>query len=1060
MKGRKIVGILICTLLIVSELGSIIAIADEIDQESPEGASFTVQTHPQIWHAQAFKPQSSTLTKVELFMDKTSGNPGEFILSIRHNTPDSADLTSITKQSSQIGDPPTHWEEFDFPDVSVTPGDTYFIIFTAPNSGYSTDIYTIRGPGSGFHYPNGNYWIMQEGVSPWEEWDNDLSFRTYKPSSNYPPNKPNPPSGPTYGDTGVEYTYTASTTDSDGDQIYYQFDWGSGQGASGWLGPYNSGSTASASKIWNEESIYDVRVRAKDTNDAITDWSDPLPVTIVEAEDPCDPPSVTTGSASYISCINGLFYGNLDDLGGANSCDVWFVYDTTSHVNWYDYERETTHETKYNSGSFESSFLPMGGTMYYRAVASNNGGTSPGAEKSFKCPCFDLDPQCLDFGEVAIRKTATKTFEIWNDGDFGLNYEFSWGSWISEVTPTSGSSTGEHDTISVTIDTSGLSIGEKEHYIEIDNGCPIPGYFKYPVKVKVVHSIAPPDATLTTSDIDFHLYGETPPIGAINLYLDKWSSIPSKMDSASYGHYGYEANTNNGYQRAAIKAEYDNLIPEVPLIPETVGVETLLRATYTVPVTTAPNTLHFAKISLSAECNGHIRIFDLGSSNALVTICIREGIEETYPYSQFSVAHEVLNKYEVGAFIQGGKKTISKTYFPSNNYVGALLAEGKTYSIWISTSVNLLLEGMNIDVPFVGKVGYYGKGWADIKLNIDSINIDYENPPPSPPESEHPPEITGFTGSKNLVAGLEGTYTVSATDRNGDSLVFKYYWGDGSESDWTGTTKKHSYDTPGKYYVSVQAKEETIYELKSNITEPIEITVLRPKGHLIIESPSSGDTLIGGTSKTIKWKIHGTNVGGGAGDLVHLVLYKENDPDFHREITSEPISVHEYKFEWNVPNDITSDNDYRIIFWNNPACGISDKFTIKINRAPNQPNKPSGPTNIKRNKQYCYSGLTTDPDGDQLYYQWSWGDGTTSEWLGPYNSGDTIEACHTWKNVQEAQVRLRAKDIHGVQGDWSDSTISRFKSRENILLRFLNYFPLLEKLLQLPIFKQIFNIFQ
>jgi hypothetical protein len=93
------------------------------------------------------------------------------------------------------------------------------------------------------------------------------------------PNKPSTPVGPPSGKIGEEYTYSSSTTDPDNDQIYYRFDWGDGTD-SGWLGPYESGEVCEASHIWTVKGNFEIKVRAKDTNDLVSDWSDPLSVTM------------------------------------------------------------------------------------------------------------------------------------------------------------------------------------------------------------------------------------------------------------------------------------------------------------------------------------------------------------------------------------------------------------------------------------------------------------------------------------------------------------------------------------------------------------------------------------------------------------------------------------------------------------------------------------------------------------------------------------------------------------------------------------------------------------
>jgi len=94
-----------------------------------------------------------------------------------------------------------------------------------------------------------------------------------------PPENPIKPNGPVEGVEGQELTFTTSTIDPDEDQIYYIFDWGDGN-FSMWLGPYNSGETIEVTNIWNKAGIYEVRARAKDTNNRMSDWSEPLVVTI------------------------------------------------------------------------------------------------------------------------------------------------------------------------------------------------------------------------------------------------------------------------------------------------------------------------------------------------------------------------------------------------------------------------------------------------------------------------------------------------------------------------------------------------------------------------------------------------------------------------------------------------------------------------------------------------------------------------------------------------------------------------------------------------------------
>lgn len=106
------------------------------------------------------------------------------------------------------------------------------------------------------------------------------SFTAYGDvEQNMPPEKPQRPSGQASGKIGTTYLYSTETTDADGDQVYYLWDWDDGT-YSDWLGPYASGATATAQKSWNQQGTYAVRVKAKDVYDAESVWSDPLSVTM------------------------------------------------------------------------------------------------------------------------------------------------------------------------------------------------------------------------------------------------------------------------------------------------------------------------------------------------------------------------------------------------------------------------------------------------------------------------------------------------------------------------------------------------------------------------------------------------------------------------------------------------------------------------------------------------------------------------------------------------------------------------------------------------------------
>jgi hypothetical protein len=68
-----------------------------------------------------------------------------------------------------------------------------------------------------------------------------------------------------------------------------------------------------------------------------------------------------------------------------------------------------------------------------------------------------------------------------------------------------------------------------------------------------------------------------------------------------------------------------------------------------------------------------------------------------------------------------------------------------------------------------------------------------------------------------------------------------------------------------------------------------------------------------------------------------------------------------------------------------------------------------------------FSTSTTDPEGDQVSYMWDWSDGTPNEWTEYSDSGKTVNASHIWTEAGTYAIRVKAKDLHGDESDWSDS---------------------------------------
>ena len=88
------------------------------------------------------------------------------------------------------------------------------------------------------------------------------------------------------------------------------------------------------------------------------------------------------------------------------------------------------------------------------------------------------------------------------------------------------------------------------------------------------------------------------------------------------------------------------------------------------------------------------------------------------------------------------------------------------------------------------------------------------------------------------------------------------------------------------------------------------------------------------------------------------------------------------------------------------------------NSPPQNPVTPTGQTNGGINIEYIYSSSTTDPDQDQIWYQWQFGSYTTN-WYGPYPSGTQTQAPYTWTIPGTYEIKVKAKDQNQYESGWS-----------------------------------------
>jgi PKD repeat protein len=170
-----------------------------------------------------------------------------------------------------------------------------------------------------------------------------------------------------------------------------------------------------------------------------------------------------------------------------------------------------------------------------------------------------------------------------------------------------------------------------------------------------------------------------------------------------------------------------------------------------------------------------------------------------------------------------------------------------------------------------------------------------------------------------------------------------------------------------------------------------------------------------------------------------------------------------YSWFWNFGDGHTSDKQDPSHIYDNPGnytvtltvndnsgnISVSTTFAW-IQESNEPPNKLciDGSSNCKKQKKYKFNFTAEDPEGLNILYYISWGDGYNTGWIGPYKSGRTINLSHSWWAVGEYNIRFKAKDLYGAESECMlKVTIPRTRT--------LSYhwiwerFPILERLLGL-----------
>ena len=88
---------------------------------------------------------------------------------------------------------------------------------------------------------------------------------------------------------------------------------------------------------------------------------------------------------------------------------------------------------------------------------------------------------------------------------------------------------------------------------------------------------------------------------------------------------------------------------------------------------------------------------------------------------------------------------------------------------------------------------------------------------------------------------------------------------------------------------------------------------------------------------------------------------------------------------------------------------------------PDRAQLPEGCSFVTPDSICSYWTSCVDSAGRPVYYEWDFGNGDTSSWLGPYGSGDTCMISHFWASQGVYQVAVLSRNDWTEASQWSDS---------------------------------------
>ena len=354
-----------------------------------------------------------------------------------------------------------------------------------------------------------------------------------------------------------------------------------------------------------------------------------------------------------------VFISILSPTSATSAVDITLAWDASGGADGYRlFYREEGQSYTYNSPDWEGPgttctiYGLADSTTYHFVVRAYNsyGESGNSNEETYtptSSPVISRSPTSLSTSTDEGTNASDQTLEVWNSGGGTLDYTITDDvGWLS-LSPTSGTSTGEHDTITVTYDTSGLSAGNYSATITISDSSASNSPQTIPLSLTVnAQVVSPPRISLSTSSLSNSITEGS-----------NASSQTFTVRNSGGGTLSYSISDNRNWLSVSLSS----------------GTSTGEQDTITVNYNTSGLT--------SGTYNGTITISDPNSENDPQTISVSLAVN-----AQVSPPRISLSTSSLSNSITEGSNASSQTFTVRNSGGGTLSYSVSDNRTWLSVS--------------------------------------------------------------------------------------------------------------------------------------------------------------------------------------------------------------------------------------------------------------------------------------------------------------------------------------------------------------------------------------